>query len=244
MKSAFLEFLDEKSILFRPHPVDGRAYTEAQEESSVDLTWEPTRAGVSAAGDLGFTTGPYTVEEEGEDPLHGYFISIWRTDSAERWRLAMDLGTENPPGERCRESGAFADPPEGTGAADAAALALELLELERTLAAEAQSADAVSALEPRLTEASRLYRDGRCPARGQVAFRWALSDLPGRLTWDPIDATAARSGDFAYTYGTYAIAPAAGADPSENGSYVRVWSRTVDQPWSLLLQVTSPVPPG
>ena len=62
MKAAFLQFLDDDSILFRPHPVNGKEYTAARPDAPIRLTWEPTRADTSRAGDLGYTTGPYKLE--------------------------------------------------------------------------------------------------------------------------------------------------------------------------------------
>ena len=56
MKVAFLRFLHDESILFRPHPVNGKRYTAAQQESGVRLEWEPI-AGRSLAR-RGISAGP------------------------------------------------------------------------------------------------------------------------------------------------------------------------------------------
>ena len=59
MRQAFLDFLAEDSVLFFPVAVPGRQFMESRPEPSGQLEWAPGYADISAAGDLGYTTGPY-----------------------------------------------------------------------------------------------------------------------------------------------------------------------------------------
>jgi ketosteroid isomerase-like protein len=69
---------------------------EAFGDSTFELSWEPNRAAVSAAGDLGYTVGRYT-SVRGADPDHqtrssGLYVSIWRKQEDGSWKVEMDLG--------------------------------------------------------------------------------------------------------------------------------------------------------
>lgn len=65
-------------------------------DSGYSLTWEPIRAEVSSAGDLGYTVGRYTSvhrgEEGGEVRTTGLYVSVWRRQEDGSWKVEMDLG--------------------------------------------------------------------------------------------------------------------------------------------------------
>lgn len=60
------------------------------------LSWEPSRAEVSADGTLGYTIGEYqseTVGPDGERAIgRGLYVSVWRRGDDGGWRVVMDLG--------------------------------------------------------------------------------------------------------------------------------------------------------
>src|SRR2546428_10937122 len=60
-RAAFLEFLDEDSVLFRPGPEPGKKWIEEHPAPPTLLPWEPAFADVAQAGDLGYTTGPWEI---------------------------------------------------------------------------------------------------------------------------------------------------------------------------------------
>lgn len=249
MKAAFLSYLDDDSILFRPHPVNGKDYLSGRRETGIQLSWKPIRAGVARSGELGWTTGPYRVEplEEGGLPLHGYFVSVWRRQGDGVWRVVVDLGTENPRDESCAEEpqswpDEIMETP-GNDGGDPDSLRGELLALERMLSHKSATAGIALAYGDVLDADARLYRDGRCPATDRSAAEELLADTPGSMTWEPIDATVADSSDVAYTYGSYVLTSQA---PPKNllgkGYYVRVWRKSAAGDWRLVVEVTSPVP--
>ncbi len=253
MKVAFLRFLADDSIVFRPHPVNGKQYTSRRPDPGIRLEWEPAAVGVARSADLGWTTGPYRVygDEESTPPLSGHFVSLWARQPNRRWKVIVDLGTEDPAGAACPE------PPElalaesvvsraRAGALDLAAVKERLLQLERDLSAESVAGSAAAAMAPVFRPDVRLYRDGHCPALGEMAALELVAARPGRLSWAPIDARVATSGDLAYTYGEYSLTEFADdREPLETGYFVRVWRREPDAaPWKIALDLTSPVPPA
>ena len=97
MRDAFLEFLAADGVIFRPLATNGRAVWEARGPIPATLVWEPAFAEVSAAGDLGFTTGPWELRpNDAQRPTgYGHFVSIWQRQSDGTWRVAVDIGVSH-----------------------------------------------------------------------------------------------------------------------------------------------------
>jgi ketosteroid isomerase-like protein len=67
------------------------------------------------------------------------------------------------------------------------------------------------------------------------------------LTWTPVKAEMAASGDFGYTYGNY-VFTAMNKDGNlvtENGKYTTIWKKQKDGSWRVILDMgnSSPAPP-
>jgi ketosteroid isomerase-like protein len=94
IKTAFLAYLAEDSLLFRPAAVAGKKWITEHPETPGVLNWEPTYAEVSGAGDLGFTTGPYIYKEskDSTEGDYGQFFSIWKKQSGGKWKVYLDTG--------------------------------------------------------------------------------------------------------------------------------------------------------
>jgi hypothetical protein len=82
IKQSFLEFMSDGAILFRPHPVNGKEWMQSQPAPTAQLSWYPVFADISAAGDLGYTTGPFELRRSAsEQPIrYGNFMTIWRKE--------------------------------------------------------------------------------------------------------------------------------------------------------------------
>ena len=98
---AFLANMSDSSILFRPTAILGRPWFLATppERPMALLAWEPRWAGVSRAGDLGFTTGPYEIRPGGElDTLvrRGTYVTVWGHRSPGDWKILVDFGSPGP----------------------------------------------------------------------------------------------------------------------------------------------------
>ena len=82
------------------------------------------------------------------------------------------------------------------------------------------------------------------PAKGPVvtglpALRGAFSRTwgPGfSLTWKPLKAEVARSGDLGYTYGTYERKrrDTSGRTVTESGKYMTLWKKQPDGSWKVI----------
>ncbi len=127
-RAAFLEFLAEDGIVFRPGPVNGKESWGKRPESGLDLVWEPTFAAMSRSADFGYDTGPAKWRAKKTDPAftgYGHFISIWKKQNDGSWKVALDCGIENtksdvkpplqlvlPKNARARNAGNLAANPE------------------------------------------------------------------------------------------------------------------------------------
>ena len=56
-RDAFLKFVADDGIIFRPNPVNGKTFLSSAPKRPGLLSWYPVHAEVSMAGDMGFTTG-------------------------------------------------------------------------------------------------------------------------------------------------------------------------------------------
>ena len=88
-------------------------------------------------------------------------------------------------------------------------------------------------------------------ATGKEAIRkvWAqLFEIPGfSVSWQPVKVEAARSGDFAYSQGTYEITvnDPKGNPVTDRGKYVVVWKRQADKSWKAMADMfNSDLPPA
>jgi ketosteroid isomerase-like protein len=96
MRDAFLAYLADSGVLFRPFPVNGKRLWTARGRSKATLIWEPSSAAVSWAGDLGYTTGPWEFRPEiggADSASHSHFISVWRRQADQTWRLIVTPDT-------------------------------------------------------------------------------------------------------------------------------------------------------
>jgi ketosteroid isomerase-like protein len=63
------------------------------------LTWTPVGADICAAGDLGYTYGPYEFSSKDKDGKivvdHGKYTSIWKKQHDGSWKVVLDMGNSS-----------------------------------------------------------------------------------------------------------------------------------------------------
>ncbi|MBV9773303.1 MAG: DUF4440 domain-containing protein [Gemmatimonadetes bacterium] len=243
MKDAFLANAADDGVVFGPGgPANAKEQWEKGRNPPVLLTWRPAFAEVSAAGDLGFTTGPFEIQPDaaGAKPAYGHYMTIWRRQPDGEWKFAVDLGTSNSTPTRSYPD--WQPPASARRAAparmvDTAAARASLLAAERRLIAESASRGRAAALLAHAADDVRLHHEGVEPVMGKAEVRAALAERSGESGWTPTHSDVAASGDFGYVYGRYQ-AGSAGA-----GNYVRIWERKPGGEWKVALDLTSPPPP-
>ena len=79
-----------------------------------------------------------------------------------------------------------------------------------------------------------LLRPDHLPVKGADAidFISVLSDTSYNLSWTPMHAEIAKSGDLGYTYGVYQLKI---KDSTISGTYVNIWKKENDGSWKFVL---------
>ncbi len=248
-RGAFLDFLADDGLLFRPDPVNGKEFMRGRPASPALLSWYPILAEVSLDGDLGYTTGPWEFRAKGKDDpevaAYGYFATIWRKQADGSWKALLDHGTENPkPSSVAAVSIAPANPAKVERSAlpkvDAEAEKTALLAADRAFAKAAETGSAAAYLGV-VADQARLQREGHPPFVGSEAIRAALAEDAGPRTWEPAGAVVASSGDLGSTYG---IAKRRSVDGAwfDADTYFRIWKKQPGGPWKLIHEVLTPRP--
>src|SRR5437867_3894625 len=168
MREAFLQFLADDAILFRPLPVNGKKWFEGRPPAPGALLWQPTYARVSEAGDLGVTSGPWEFKPSDTTAASsfGHFLTVWRKQADGTWRVELDAGIGHPRLDRTPELDARADParePVLLSPSASARAAQSLLAAERRLGKLAANWGLAEALAARATGDFRLYRHDAPP---------------------------------------------------------------------------------
>jgi ketosteroid isomerase-like protein len=250
VRESFMQYFAEDGINFQPYPTRTRQALLKQPaqtgKPSTILNWEPIYADVSRSGDLGYTTGPYTLSENSANPKapqHGVFFSIWKKQLDGTWKVMLDSGVQTG---TLVLSQSFQAAPASTFR-DAKAknegvnLNKVLIDLDTRYGKQSDKQNAGIVYAKFIANDVRLHRDGIMPL---IGHKEVIKFIDGKhMTWTPLFSDAARAGDLGYTYGTYELKAPSGMI-QEKGYYVRVWKRQADGDWKAVVDTTSPLPPG
>jgi ketosteroid isomerase-like protein len=242
-KTAFLQYLSDSSIIFRPGPVAGKTFWEGATDDNDLLTWEPVFADVSAKGDLGYTTGPfeYKTDRKDEKPAGtGHFISVWQKQPNGEWKVMLDIGIGHPPVEKA----AFTTPAKSGRPVDmtvsiAPAEEVSLMSEEMKFA-EHQNKEGLRAYSEFISPEVRIYRPGAAPYADKAAVDEILSATDKQFLFTPFRAFTADSGDLGYVYGGGVVTIQEGDKTRNmNINYVRIWKKENGTDWKIVLDVVS-----
>ncbi|MCI0691168.1 nuclear transport factor 2 family protein [candidate division KSB1 bacterium] len=256
IRASFLEFFTDDAIVFRPHPAK---YKEAVKDRPAPpnplayaLEWEPIFGEVSAAGDMGYDTGPSIFTDktaEKPTPQYGFFFSVWKKQADGNWKVVLDVGgaetKELYKGSReMKTAPVMAENAMNAKEVNVEAERANLLNAERAFLKSAQTDGMAKAFAKHLSRDARLHRNGVHPVLGHDAIAQFLAKASFIPTWEPMFADVAQSGDLGYTYGSYELKETSNAGAiAEKGYYARVWKRGPNGQWQVVLDTTSPLPP-
>jgi len=212
--------------------------------SAATLIWEPAFAAVSAAGDMGYTTGPWELRPPASaadaTTLHGHFISVWTRPPGGSWKVALDIGCGHAKPARGVGSGDLirhpipAPVPGGDRSVDAFR---SVLAAEEDLLRRAREGGLRAAIPAHASPDVRVNREGLLPSVGAAQARSALAADTVATTLTFLNGRASRSGDMAVTHGV-AERRRRGAAPDAS-VFVHIWRAAKDR-WELALTVENP----
>jgi ketosteroid isomerase-like protein len=234
-RDAFLAFIADDGLLFRPGAVNGKKWLLEHPAPPTDkkplLAWQPSFAGMSASGDMGFTTGPWEFKADVKDEKpagYGHFVTVWKKQADGTWKFVVDLGVSHPMSGGPQTLWKPADSGETSFKEVNPAKALQaLLDRDRSYATGKFSDYASPDV--------RLYRPGNLPYIGMKAASEALAKAPQQITWQLIGGDVAHAGDLGYTHGTFDVQNDTNV-VKEHGSYVRIWKRE-NGAWRIVMDV-------
>jgi ketosteroid isomerase-like protein len=173
-KDAFVSFLADDSILFRPRAVPGKKWMEEIPVTTSPLSWEPEFADISSGGDFGYTTGPWEARRTPQDPpsAFGHYVTLWRKQVSGEWKVELDNGIAHESVSRP----AKVDSPRLPKQISAAATKAEADKARTAIRTAEQRA--TSSLDAYLAVDVRLLREGTLPAIGKPAAIKLLSLVP------------------------------------------------------------------
>ena len=83
-------------------------------------------------------------------------------------------------------------------------------------------------------------RQGSMPLIGRSAFQEAFAGPGPALSWEPLRAEIAGSGDLGYTFGRYILRE--GGAIKAHGVYVSIWKKQADGSWKFVLDGAGTTP--
>ena len=236
IKDSFLANLSDDGIIFRPNAVSGKEWMQNNPASPAQLTWEPDFADVAAAGDFGYTTGPWEIRRSAQDPPAGFghYVTLWRKQNDGRWKVELDVGIGHDAGPK--PSGVAS--PRLSGPVQTASPAADLQRARDALIAAERSFPTTSdRYTGMLAPDARVYRDGKMPIVGEQSFRTVLNSEKESFSWKFQSSGISKSADLGYTYGT-AETSSAGAK-AETKNYLRIWKRQPNGQWRVVLDLVA-----
>ncbi|MCF8504677.1 MAG: nuclear transport factor 2 family protein [Caulobacter sp.] len=238
-KASFLKHSAPDAIVIQPEPVNAWESLRAAPDSKPDdprLEWWPIWAGISASGDLGFTTGPYSVAGK----RRGHYFTVWKKQQDGQWKWVFDGGVgsdpvaspgpDSTPGflQVSRVRGQY---PESAMAGVKAA--------EAAMAVEART-DSKAAYLKVLACDARIQASPMAPATGCSTFGPELDWRAKEIDFSAVGGDVSSAGDMAWTYGT---AGWVRDGAPVQAHYVRVWQRRAEG-WKIVFdELLIPPPP-
>ncbi|TGE29205.1 hypothetical protein [Hymenobacter metallicola] len=238
-KQAFLASMADSAIMFnngQPELAKPGWQKRPEQPNAPKLIWGPAFASIANSTDLGYTTGPWYIEQaEGKRVAHGQFFTLWGRQPDGSFKFLLDVGVSHP-------APASADLPTQVAAPSrptpmSKRRRANLPKLDEQLSAALQDRGAGSGYAAWLSPQARLLRDAHPPLTTPAAIAPVLAADPVRR-FTSQGSRVAHSGELGYTYGTYLSAQT----PSDQGGYLHVWQLEA-RGWRLVAEVLTPTAP-
>lgn len=228
-KEAFQKFIDSNSIMFdNGKPVRAIEFWDKREKNAGVLNWGPQYAEISASGDFGYTTGPWTFQPTKNDSIaaRGQYITVWHINKNGEWKFLVDLGVGNTQSGSTEER--IIDTPKEPAFPDEHS-PISLLERTETNFNSLVVKNKSKAYETWLSHESILTRNGFLPAATSAERRSIINSTPANIKYTMDGCGISIIPDMGYTYGTTVI-----NDKAEN--YLRIWRREKTG-WNIAVEV-------
>lgn len=238
-KGSFLKHSAADAIVLSPGPQNAHESLKAQPDEDLTeprphLVWWPLYAGIARSGDLGFTTGPYAIDEA----RRGHYFTVWKKQPDGGWKWIFDGGVGADASLEAAKDSDVAYMPTSTEGSPSPNAALQaIVALEAELAAAAAS-DLRSAYGTFLEADSRLHGAGPPPSKSDDDREPVFSARPKAASMTRLGGGASAAGDLVWTYGS---ATWTEDNAQKSGHYVRVWHKR-ESGWRIVFDQLVPPP--
>ena len=229
-KEAFQQFIDSNSIMFdNGKVVKAIEFWKKREKNAGVLNWRPQYAEISASGDFGYTTGPWTFQPTKGDTVvaRGQYISVWHINKNGEWKFLVDLGVNNTP-VNTTEYVRIIDAPKQEENTKAIPHISPLMAAEKSFNKLFEHKKQ-KAYKTWLSGESILNRNGSLPAITSSERQSIIDSTPAAIKYTMNGWGISPVPDMGYTYGTTLI-----NDKTEN--YLRIWRREKNG-WKIAMEV-------
>lgn len=249
-RESFMQFIADDGILFRPKAVIGKQWMIDHPLPPSDkrslLAWQPVFAAVSAAGDMGYTTGPWEFKADINDAnpsAYGEFITVWKKLPDGKWRFAVDLGISHPQSAGPLKIWQVKDnwKPRRIPTVDFSGAKTLLINRDSEFAKLASTRDASAAVTRYAAADVRIFREGSFPFIGKAAAIRTLVSRKEITDSQPSGSGISASGDLGYVYGTYQTKNNDPTKKMDEGNFLRIWQKRGGV-WLMVLDVASAFP--
>lgn len=235
VQASFLKHSAPDGIVFAPEPVLAHALYGKPRPKGPPLVWWPLWAGIARSGDLGFTTGPYTFDDE----ARGYYFTVWVKQADGSWKWVFDGGPpSDTTGAPPKDSPVTYARLSARQAGSPAKAMAEVTAAETALHAGART-DVKAAFLSVVAEDGRIVGSKARPPTTRAELEAELARRASSIAYGPLGGSASSAGDLAWTYGVARWTEAGG---ERRGHYVRIWRNDAGG-WRLLFDELLPGPP-
>jgi len=237
VRSAYLDFLADDAIIFRPDAVNGKEFWKAREDQASRVVRSTAYADISSNGMLGYTTGSWQMflKNKAEAPPQvGQFVTIWEKKPDGKYRASVDIGISHDGPYVAETSGV----PQTGKSRDlnkrnwsAADPSMNFLKLSMSSKAAASAYDKFAA------ENIRFLRDGEPPIIGKKKVvretkHYKSLDFPKKVA-------LFQSADMAYVWNPCVFSN--NNEGTEKGNCLQVW-KLADRKWTVVVGVFARLP--
>lgn len=243
-RDSFLKFIADDGIIFRPSPVNGKAFLTNAPKRPGLLSWYPVHAEISRDGDMGFTTGPAEFRKDKDSAAiwYGNFCTVWQKQSNGEFKFVIDIGNSNEkPADKFvpLEYETVNTIPASSINRKKELKADKLFELDRRFTEMVSKNGTATAYKNFINEDSRLLRDAEYPFIGSLKIINYLSKKKMNYKFNPKDGKISSSNDLGFTYGVLEISNL-NDKTIEQYNYVRVWESDGKR-WIILAEVANKI---
>jgi len=228
-KEAFQKYIDSNSIMFdNGKAVNAVEIWNKRENRPGILNWRPQFAEISASGDFGYTTGPWTFQATANDTIvgRGQYSTVWHVDKNGDWKFLVDFGINNT--QVNNKELRIINAPKEIQNDKIITHVYPLVMADQNFNA-ALAKKKAKAFQGWLSKESILTRIGYLPAATVEERKVIIDATPSNIQYTMIGWGVSSVPDMGYTYGT-------ATKDGKTNNYFRIW-RLEKGGWRIALEV-------